>query len=72
MQIQSIGAGSIEAIGQIGCFISPILVTIAINIEINKMAVLAGGLIVLLFPLKFIPETFRKTTKTNQSEEEIK
>ena len=55
LSIQSIGAGSIEGLGQIGCFLSPLLVTIAVNANINKMFVLSLGLLVLLFPLKFVP-----------------
>ena len=69
IHIQSIGAGSIEALAQIGCFLSPILVTMAINLSIEKMAVLAAGLLILLFPLKFVPEPFGKVHKEDESEE---
>ena len=67
VEVESIGAGSIEGLGQLGCFLAPLLVTIAINTGTNKMFILSLGLLALIFPLRFVPETFGKSKGSEES-----
>lgn len=56
IQIQSIGAGSIEALAQIGSFASPLIIDMAVQMGWNKLATMGVVLAFCLIPLKFVPE----------------
>ena len=56
VEIQSIGAGSIEALAQVGSFASPLIITLAVNMGWNKLATMGAVLVLCLIPLKFVPE----------------
>lgn len=56
LEIQSIGAGSVEAFAQIGSIAAPLVIAFAINAKLEKMATMAVILLILMIPLKFVPE----------------
>lgn len=54
--IQSVGAGSIEALAQLGSMASPLIIAFAVDIGVNKLAAMGVVLLICLIPLKFVPE----------------
>lgn len=55
MEIQSIGAGSIEAFAQLGSILAPILNAFSINNGLPKITVMGFTMFLFTLPLIFVP-----------------
>lgn len=55
LEIQSVGAGAIEAFSQLGSIGAPLIVAFCIDLGLNKMATMGGVMLVLMISLKFVP-----------------
>lgn len=57
LEIQSIGAGSIEAIAQLGSIVAPLLNAFSINHGLPKISVMGFTMLMCLIPIIFVPES---------------
>lgn len=55
LEIQSIGAGSIEAFAQLGSILAPILNAFSINNGLPKITVMGFTMFLFTLPLIFVP-----------------
>lgn len=57
LEIQSIGAGLIEGLAQLGAFIAPMLNAFSINHGLPKITVMGVAMFLCLIPVLFVPES---------------
>jgi hypothetical protein len=54
LEIHSIGAGSIEALAQLGSFAAPLIIDFAVNQGLSKMATMGVVLFFCIIPIYFV------------------
>lgn len=71
--VQSIGTGFVESIGQLGSFLGPIIVNISIVLKIHPIIVISFIVVVLIvIPIIFMPETSSKHSILTISPEKVR
>ena len=71
-RVQSTGTGITEALSQIGTFLTPFIVAMVTNANINPVIIVAAAVLIIgIIPLKFVKETFKKTEQINPLEESL-